>query len=154
MPTDDRTQALLAQSAAWLNPVSSRVYSIQQADQFIRELSEALTAALAREATLEDRLKTLYDAEANGCCLFDGLLHPDASAHPDGRTRVMAFLRMWAHTYLLRGLPWDIPQTMGAALRHGIAILEEHDKAIESQLSEVARQLKEAQAREFKSLGK
>lgn len=50
-------------------------------------------------------------------------LTPEAEGLPP-HEQAMAFLRVWANGYLLKGINWDIPNTMGLALTQAIKHLE------------------------------
>lgn len=72
-------------------------------------------------------MRTNYDAEAEWTRLLS--LEVDAPMAPPYE-RVMAFLKIWANSYLSSGNYWDVPRTMSAALKQCILILEK-DKAQE-----------------------
>ena len=55
--------------------------------------------------------------------MFTGALSIDDPIPP--HERALAFLRIWANSYLLKGMTWDIPQTMGAALNNAVGILSD-----------------------------
>lgn len=59
-----------------------------------------------------------YDPE-DARTRFAEFLSPTGS-----REQALAFLKLWANTYLLNGNYWDTPQTMGAALNQALALLE------------------------------
>lgn len=65
-----------------------------------------------------------YDAEHEAQTLFHDLLKADHDPAKPRYEMALAFLRMWANSYLLKGNYWDVPQTMGSALNQVIKVLE------------------------------
>jgi hypothetical protein len=78
-----------------------------------------------------------YDAEHEAQTLFHGLLKPDEPPLPPFE-HVLAFLRLWANSYLLKGNIWDVPHTMGSALNQAIAILEREKTRAEVAEAQIA----------------
>lgn len=65
-----------------------------------------------------------YNPEREWERLFQGSLKDDPMPG-DPVDKAMAFLRIWANSFLANGLTWDVPATMSAALNQVILILED-----------------------------
>jgi hypothetical protein len=85
-----------------------------------RQHAEDLLAASAPSTPVREAVN--YDPEKEWSALLHGIVPGDVPQEP--REQAMAFLRIWANSYLLNGNQWDIPQTMGRALNQVIRILE------------------------------